>query len=300
MATDTRIRDEGERPRVTCWGMVPTPFGPGGDIVDHASLRRVASSFVESGCDGLAVLGIIGEPFSLTEAERVSVVAEVAHHVPVPVIAGAMVGTADMVLADAATMAAEVGELLSAVMVPVLYPDPADLRSWLCRLHERTGLPVIVQDLPRYSGVHIAVDDLAEALVDLAFVRGVKCEAPPTYRRIAQLAARGVKGLMSGLGGRGLVGDLTAGATEVAIGVTVPGAVVAASRSWTAGDDTIALAHVGRYAGLIDYETQQGPSIAVRKEHWRRQGLLSCGDVRPPTSPWTADLEPISAALGAG
>jgi 4-hydroxy-tetrahydrodipicolinate synthase len=280
--------------------MVPTPFGPGGDIVDQASLRRVASSFVESGCDGLAVLGIIGEPSSLTETERVSVVAEVAGHVPVPVIAGAMVGTADSVLADAANMAAEVGGLLSAVMAPVLYPNPADLRSWLCQLHERTGLPVVVQDLPRYSGVHIAVEDLAEALVDLGFVRGVKCEASPTYRRIAQLAARGVKGLMSGLGGRGLVADLTAGATEVAIGVTVPGAVVAASRSWTAGEDTIALAHLGRYAGLIDYETQQGPSIAVRKEHWRRQGVLSHGDVRPPTSPWTADLAPISAALGAG
>jgi len=149
--------------------------------------------------------------------------------------------------------------------------------------------------------VHLAVDDLADALADLAFVPGVKCEAPPTYQRIARLGARGIKGLMSGLGGIGLVGDLTAGAaTAVAIGVTVPEAVVAAARSWTAGDDARALAHIGRYAGRIDYETQQGPSIAIPKEHWRRQGLLSYGDVRSSTSAWTTELAPISAAYGVG
>jgi len=68
-----------------------------------------------------------------------------------PVIAGAMVGTDETVVADGANLAAEVGELLEAVMVPVLHSDPTGVRSWPCRVHERTGLLIVVQDLPRYT-----------------------------------------------------------------------------------------------------------------------------------------------------
>lgn len=286
------------RPAVTCWGMLPTPFvGPAASL-DLSSLARVARHYVADGCDGLVVLGVIGEPATLSTAEK-RAVCEAVVGTGAAVVAAAVAGGVEGVLRDLESVVVPCARSLTAVMVPVLHSDSERLGPWLDRVHQLAGLPVIVQDLPRSTGVHVDVDVLADVLLDRPWVMGVKCEAPPTYERIARLAARGVPGLMSGFGGLGLVADLTAGATSVAIGVSVPDAIVAAARSWSAGDDANARRCVEAWASRIQLETQEGPSIAIRKRHLFRRGLIAEGAVREPTRPWSPAWEALSEAVGA-
>lgn len=285
------------RPRVICWGMLPTAFAGADAALDLGSTGRVARQYVADGCDGLVVLGVIGEPATLDVQEK-RAVCQVALDAGVPVVAAAVTGGQDGVLRDLETVVEPFAAQLAGVMVPVLHSDGDQLGAWLDTVHRLTALPVLVQDLPRSTGVQIGVDALADALVGRPWLMGVKCEAPPTYERIARLAARGVPGLMSGFGGLGLVADLVSGAEAVAIGVTVPDAIVAAGRHWTAGDDETARRCIESWASRIHLETQEGPSIAIRKQHLLRQGLIDDAVVREPTLPWSPAWTVLSDAVG--
>ena len=289
-----------ERPVVRCLGMVATPFVEGAYAVDEESLVDLAGSFARAGCSALVVLGVIGEPSTLTREEKLQVVRTTARSTAVPVIAGVMRRSLPDMEREAADLAAQCGSLLSGLMLPVLSSDAEELRASLCRVHAATGLPVLVQDLPQHSGTSIDVADLADALEGLDFVSGIKCEALPTFRRIAYLAERGFTDLISGFGGIGVLDDLLSGADGLAIGVTIPETLAQVVEQWRQGNDRRAATLLSRYALRIHYETQPGQSIAIRKEHWRRQGMIRYSDVRPPTPPWTSDLERLSAAHGIG
>jgi 4-hydroxy-tetrahydrodipicolinate synthase len=289
-----------ERQVVRCLGMVATPFVEGAHSVDEESLVDLAGSFTRAGCSALVALGVIGEPSTLTPEEKLRVVRTTASSSAVPVIAGVITQSLLEMEREAADLAAQCGSLLSGLMLPVLSSNAEELRASLCRVHEVTGLPVLVQDLPQHSGTSIDVADLADALEGLDFVSGIKCEAPPTFRRIAYLAERGFTGLISGFGGIGVLDDLLSGADGLAIGVTIPETLAQVVEQWRQGNDRGAATLLGSYALRIHYETQPGQSIAIRKEHWRRQGVIRYSDVRRPTPPWTPDLEPLSAGHGMG
>jgi len=71
-----------------------------------------------------------------------------------------------------------------------------------------------------------------------------------------------------------------------------------AMRCWALGDKAGTIATIASKSGLIQYETSPGHSIAIRKEHWRRLGIIEHATVRPPTSPWSEDLDALSALHG--
>jgi len=155
-----------------------------------------------------------------------------------------------------------------------------------------------VQDYPGPTGVSIAFDDLIAALRSTPTVVAVKCEAPPTFLRIHGLAAALPRlQLLSGLGGANLVEDLVAGAAAVACGISQPSDLVAATRAWTSSGMFEARAEVARFSARVGVETQPGTSIAIRKEHWHRAGIIACADVRPPQLPYPDFLSGLSDAL---
>lgn len=96
---------------------------------------------------------------------------------------------------------------------------------------------------------------------------------------------------MTGFGGLGLVDDVLAGADTVAAGITVPEVLVDAVDLLAAGEVGAARDVIGRSAGLINFETQARTSIAIRKEHWRRQGVIVHSTVRPPSLPYLAEFD---------
>jgi len=67
--------------------IAPTPFHPDGRI-DESSIDRMTDFFVESGVDGITVLGQLGEAPKMTHRESVGIVSRVARRVKVPIIVG--------------------------------------------------------------------------------------------------------------------------------------------------------------------------------------------------------------------
>jgi 4-hydroxy-tetrahydrodipicolinate synthase len=248
----------------------------------------------------LIALGAIAEPATLSPAERLFALQVLADAcAATPLVATVLTTEVDRSIAEGRLFVSELGDQLAALMVPVVSGDPRTVRHHLRRFHESTGAEVVLQDLPSATGVTIAVEDLAQALSGLEFVAAVKCECPPTFRRIARLAESGGSyTLMSGFGGSGVVDDVLSGACSIAVGVTVPEDVTAAFHAARRGDLREASAIIGRRAALISFETQPGQNIAVRKEHWRRRGTIEHATVRHPSGAWTPDLDAHSAAHG--
>lgn len=285
--------------QIDAWAMTPTPFTRDGAGVDTSSLIRFARHANEQGCAGFIALGVIAEPTTLTLEERLMCVETIAGAAPSsPVVATVMALDSGVAVKEATALTRSLGKKVAGLMVPVTDSDPTHFRTHLRAVHDATGCQVLVQDLPRATGVEIVVDDLAAAVSGLDFVAGIKCESPPTFVRIARLRALTGLTCISGFGGIGLVDDVVSGASSVAIGVTPAAAVVDALASARLGRPAEAARLIGEKSALITYETQPGQSIAIRKEHWRRAGVISHRSTREPTRPWTDDLDAHSTAHG--
>ncbi len=282
-------------PRIAA--MVLTPFAEAGAELDEGSLVSHVHALLERGCTELIALGVIAEPASLSLAERIRVLDVLAATAPgVPLTAKVMGIARPDGLEEARALAACTG--VHAIMVPVTHPDAGSLRAILVAAHEATGLPVVVQDYPPPTGVTIALDELLRALDGLGFVSAVKCEAPPTFWRIRRIVEELPVVAMSGLGGIGLVDDLRAGATALACGMTRPEAMARAMAMWSLGDEVSARRAVADVSALVSFEMQAQTSIGVRKEHWRRAGVIASSRVRSPTMPYPPQLDGHSAAHG--
>jgi 4-hydroxy-tetrahydrodipicolinate synthase len=282
------------------WGMVPTPFTSDGSEVCQRSLRAVTRELLGRGCTGSIALGVIGEPAALSAAEKMSIVEAVLEESgDAPVVAAVMSLDEQVALDEITALSNAFGSLITAVMVPVSSPDPQTLRRSVLRAHARSGLPVLIQDLPSATGVHIGIEDLLVALEGLdQTVWAVKSEAPPTFSRIRRLRSEIPVTIMAGGGGIGLVDDHLAGAQWAAAGISRPEAIVDAMNLLNAGDPLRAQDAIAAVSALIAFETQAGTSIGIRKEHWRRQGVIESCTVRPPATPYDPALNEHSERLG--
>ncbi|WP_207841507.1 dihydrodipicolinate synthase family protein [Williamsia soli] len=282
------------------WGMVPTPFTEDGSEVCQRSLQALTREMLARGCTGTIALGVIGEPASLSYEEKVSVLEAVLDASgDAPVVATVMAVDEQVALAEINSLADEFAGSLTAVMIPVSSPHPAALRRSIIGAHDSSGLPVLIQDLPSATGVTIGIDDLLCALEGLEhLVWAVKCEAAPTFSRIRRLRRETPVTLMAGNGGIGLVDDDLAGAQWAAAGISRPEAIVEAMRWLRSGNPDRAQEIIAAVSALIAFETQAGTSIGIRKEHWRRQGVIYSSAVRPPAVPYAPHLIAHSDRLG--
>jgi 4-hydroxy-tetrahydrodipicolinate synthase len=280
------------------WGMLATPFDEKATNIDVESLARLSTHLARNGCTSLVALGVVAEPETLSMDEKILVLSVVSSAAPtVPVIATVMEidSSAPCLASD---LARELDGRLAAVMVPVSHERGDELRARLKEVHRRTGLPVVIQDYPAPTGVRIPLPELIGAIDGLDFIDAIKCECAPTFSRIRALRPATTARLIAGYGGIGLASDLESGASGVAVGVTVPEVLADAMRCWAHGDKAETIATIASKSGLIQYETSPGHSIAIRKEHWRRLGIIEHATVRPPTSPWSEDLDALSALHG--
>jgi 4-hydroxy-tetrahydrodipicolinate synthase len=278
------------------WGMMATPFTED-QSVDMASMRNYAATLVERGCTGLIALGVIAEPGSLVLSEKLDSI-EGALAGAVPVIAAVMDADPQVRRRDAAAFVARFPTEIFALMLPVLSPDPIEVIRDIEALQEASGLSVSLQDYPASTGVSIDIRALLEVIGSTG-VTLVKSEAQPTFHRIQLLRdAAPHLTLMSGLGGSSLFEDLASGATAIATGITRPEVVAEAARLWSAGETDSARGLLNSISATITFELQKGTSIGIRKEHWRRQGIINSSAVRPPTIPYQPAFAPLSRGLG--
>jgi 4-hydroxy-tetrahydrodipicolinate synthase len=268
-------------------GVIPilaTPFDDD-ERLDLESWRRLLDFMVALGVDGVTILGVLGESNRLNDEERQTLietaVAVIAGRVPI-IVGASATGTRTAVYL--ARMAQDLGA--AAVMVaPAREAVPSDDRIFELyqQLAQDITIPVVLQDHPASTDVHMSVGLILRILRALPSIGCVKEEAVPTAPKI-RLLREGLKErnvpILSGLGALYAPFDLEAGSDGFNTGFAFPEVLQALVSSAREGDWSLVHDIYSRFAALIVFEQQ--PGVAVRKEMLRRRGLLASARVRHP------------------
>ena len=277
-------------------GVIPilaTPFNDD-ESLDLASWQRMIEFMVGLNVNGITILGVLGESNRLNDHEREalikSAVAVVNKRIAV------IVGTSHSGSAAAAylsRMAEDAGA--DAVMVaPAKEPVPNDERiiEYYRRIANGTKLPIVLQDHPASTEVHMPVPLILRVVKEVPSVVCVKAEAvptPPKIRALREGLSRPIT-ILSGLGALYAPFDLEAGSDGFNTGFAFPEVLMALVTAAQAKDFDRVHALYARFASLIVFEQQ--PGLAIRKEILRLRGLIACNRVRHPG----ATIAPIVAA----
>ncbi len=268
-------------------GVIPilaTPFHDD-ERPDHASLARMIEFFAGTGVTAVTLLGVLGESNRLTDAERSSLIrtaVEAAGALPV-IVGCSHPGTAATI--ELARDAASLGA--AAVMIaPSKQPTPNEelVFSYYSRVAEKISLPIVLQDHPASTEVHMSVPLVLRMVKEIPGIICIKAEAVPSPSKIAAIrkgleAIRPVP-ILTGLGGLYGFFDLERGSDGFNTGFAFPEVLLAITERAKAGDLDAAYSIYRRYLPLMVFEQQ--PGLAVRKEILRLRGLMTSGRVRHP------------------
>ena len=268
-------------------GVIPilaTPFFDD-ESIDLESLTRLIRFNKNAGVDGVTLLGLLGESNRLTDAERSQIISTGVRAADgLPVIVGTShTGTeATMALShEAAALGA------TAVMItPSQQAVPSDksVFDYFERIAAKVSLPIVLQDHPAISQVHMPVDLILRLVREIPAIVSVKAEALPSPQRIGALK-KGMEGgrsvtILTGLGGLYGYFDLERGSDGFNTGFAFPEVLIAILREFRSGMHDMARAHFTKYLPLLAFEQQ--PGVAIRKEILRLRGLLTSNRVRHP------------------
>jgi 4-hydroxy-tetrahydrodipicolinate synthase len=199
------------------------------------------------------------------------------------VIAGAS-ASGTRAACDLACMAESLGA--SAVMItPHAEAVPSDERVFghFAAICKATRLPVVLQDHPASSGVHMSTTLMLRMIRELPSIACIKEEAlptPPKIRALRQGMGDRAVPILTGLGALYGLFDLEAGSDGFNTGFAIPEALLAMVAAARGGDWQRVRDIYTRYLPLIVFEQQ--PGVAVRKEILRLRGVIATNRVRLP------------------
>jgi 4-hydroxy-tetrahydrodipicolinate synthase len=273
--------------------VLATPFHPDGSL-DLDSLRRLVDFSVASDVDGVAVFGFASEGFTLTAAERASILDVVRAGLgpSLPVVAGiSATGTGDAI--EQAKAAAGAGASVGMVIPPFMVkPSPAQIVDFYGAVAE-AGLAVMVQDAPASTGVNLPVPLIVE-LSKLDGVESVKVETQPTAPKVgAVIEATAADFLV--LGGQNalfVLEEYACGAVGTMPASEFPDLLGPVLRAFAAGSPDEARAGFNRLLPLIRFGLQPGIAWSIHKHVLLRRGIIASTTVRSPA----VDADPATLA----
>ncbi len=289
------------------YSVVVTPFtATPSESMDLQSFRRCISFLKHTGCAGVTVAGVLGESNRLTDWERQTLVETAADEIRrtdgpsdrLKLCVGTThTGTsATIALSQMAYECGADGVMISPTK-PAFGPPPTeeDIFSLFHRVSEACpNLSIIVQDLPSLTGVYMSTSLLARIATFVPTVASIKLESPPTAQRIAALQTDPAFQasdctILCGLGGLYSGFDLHQGISGFMTGFAFPEILVTMMDLAQSKDDAF-FALYQKYLDLIVFEQQPG-GLAIRKEIYRRRGLIDCATLRHPGGTLTPILQ---------
>jgi 4-hydroxy-tetrahydrodipicolinate synthase len=273
--------------------IVSTPFDEQGRI-DEASIDRMTDFFIESGVDGITVLGQLGEAPKMTHRESVGIVARVAKRVKVPIIVGVSApGFAPM--RELTQDAMEAGAAGVMIAPPNTLRTDDSIVNYYRQASEAIGpdVPFVIQDYPLTFSVQMTPAVIRRIAQDNPSCVMLKHEDWPGLEKISQLRKWEREGAMRHLailtGNNALVLDfeMDRGADGANTGYCFPDMLVEVVRLSAQGRRDEAHDLFDAHLPLIRYEQQPGPGLAVRKYVLMRRGIIASDTLRAPRAPLT-------------
>jgi 4-hydroxy-tetrahydrodipicolinate synthase len=286
------------------YNIVPTPFDTDGEL-DVTSVRRLIDFVVGTGVDGVTILGVMGEAGKVSEAERERVVevtvAAAAGRIPVCV--GTTHAATDRCIALSRAAEAMGARALMIAPPSLSRTNEAAMRRHYLAVANAVTLPIVVQDYPPSSGVHMTPEFIGGLADEAPRLRYLKLEDEPTApKTTAVLAANPAVRIFGGLGGLFMLEELRRGAIGTMTGFGFPEILVDIYRRFRAGDVDGATEVFYRYLPLIRFENQAGINLALRKHVYHLRGAIATPRARAPFAPidetTKAELAEILERLG--
>ena len=262
-----------------------TPFTDEGDV-DEASIESLSEFYLGAGVHGVTVLGIMGEAYKLSDAERAAVMERYLKAVgrSVPVIVGCSAGATKVVVDRA--HAAEAAGAAAVMVAPPNNQKNLDLVfEHYRRVAAAVSVPVVVQDEPVNTGVMMPAPFIARLIDEIEGCRYVKLEEAPTTIKITRLMQEihTDVDIFGGLGGMYFYEELARGAKGIMTGFAYQEILVHTYELYVEGKKKEAREYFFRYLPLIRFEAQLGVGgVGIRKEILKLRGVISSSHVRFP------------------
>lgn len=253
----------------------------------------------QTGVTGVTIAGVLGESDRLTDWERQTLVSTAAEEIRREASGNnskklkLCVGTthsgtaATVALSQMAQECGADGVMISPTK-PAFGSQPSD--NDILHLYQRVAaacpdLSIIVQDLPSLTGVYMSTSLLARIASTVPNVASIKLESPPTIQRIAALRQDPAFEtsnctILCGLGALYAGFDLRQGISGFMTGFAFPEILVAMMDLAKENDEAF-FALYQEYLDLIVFEQQPG-GLSIRKEIYRRRGLIDSAMLRHP------------------
>ena len=277
------------------FAIAPTPFHEDGRI-DEASIDRLTDFYRDVGCNGITVLGIMGEAPKLDGQEAVDVATRFIRRAQKMQI---IVGVSAPGFAAMRSLARSV---MDAGAAGVMIAPPPNLRTddqittYFKQAVEAIGtdIPWVLQDYPLTLTVVMTPQVIRRIVMDNPSCVMLKHEDWPGLEKISALRAFQKDGslrplsILTGNGGVFLDFEMERGADGAMTGYAFPDMLVDVVRMSKAGQRDAAHDLFDAHLPLIRYEQQQGVGLAVRKYVMKRRGMIASDAQRKPGSSLTA------------
>ena len=289
--------------------IAPTPFLPDGRV-DDASTDRMTEFFLEAGCDGMTILGVMGEAPKLDGAESLEISRRIIRRAGK---AGVIVG---VTAPGFAAMRALARGVMDAGAAAVMIAPPSHLRTddsivaYYRQAVEAIGddIPFVLQDYPLLFQVQMTPGVIRRIVMDLPSCVMLKHEDYPGLEKISALRRFQAEGslrplsILCGNGGVFLDFEMERGADGAMTGYAFPDMLVELVRLSAAGERDRAHDLFDAHLPLIRYELQPGVGLAVRKYVLMRRGIIASDAQRRPAAAITqaarAEVEYLLSRLG--
>ncbi len=280
------------------FAIAPTPFHDDGRI-DEKSIDRLTDFYTEVGCDGVTVLGILGEAPKLdaAEAEQVAVrFVKRARNMQIIVGVSAPGFAAMRSLAKASMDAGAAGVMIAPP--PHLRTDD-QIVGYFKQAQEAIGddIPWVLQDYPLTLNVVFTPAVIRKIVMDSPSCVMLKHEDWPGLEKISALRGFQKDGslkpmsILVGNGGLFLDFEMERGADGAMTGYAFPELLIDIVNLSKAGKRDAAHDLFDAHLPLIRYEQQPGAGLAVRKYVLQKRGVIASSAQRKPGAVITAQAK---------
>jgi 4-hydroxy-tetrahydrodipicolinate synthase len=273
------------------FAIAPTPFHDDGRI-DDKSIDRLTDFYAEVGCDGVTVLGIMGEAPKLDGSEAEAVATRfVKRAKSMQVIVGVSApGFAAMRSLARKTMDAGAAGVMIAPP-PTLRTDD-QITAYFKQAEEAIGddIPWVLQDYPLTLTVVMTPAVIRKIIMDSKSCVMLKHEDWPGLDKISALRGFQKDGslrplsILTGNGGLFLDFEMERGADGAMTGYAFPEMLIDVVRLSKQGERDAAHNLFDAHLPLVRYEQQPGAGLAVRKYVLQKRGVIASMAQRKPGS----------------
>ena len=152
-----------------------TPFTDDGEV-DYGAVEKITEHLIASGTSTVLVCGTTGESPTLSSSEKTELLKRVlkVSHGRVKVLMGT--GSNDTSRSVEASVAAENCGADGLLIVAPYYnkPSQSGIRAHVRAVAEKTGLPIVVYNIPGRTGINIAADTMLRIIEDCPTVHAIK------------------------------------------------------------------------------------------------------------------------------